>query len=211
MQPAPATNAPPPEALDQHGRVRTCARCWKPKWAPSKETEICECGRPTSITKEVVSKLEAAFSTGANITQACFYADISRDTYYRWLNENPELSDRFEVLKEQQILKAKDNIYRSIQAGNVGDSWRLLEKRDPDYKEKVAIDVNQTNLPPGEHSPAEEVAWQEYLKKRREDRQRRAFEGDTRYHELKAREGAQKQDESRPTNGEVAGQVGDAE
>lgn len=201
------TNAPPPEAMNAVGRVKMCPVCWKPKWSSDPtETPICQCGNLQKMIPEVVKKLEEAFSVGANISQACFYAEISRRTYYNWIEEFPELLHRFTELQEKLPLKAKDNINRAIQAGSVGDSWRLLEKRDPDYTEKVKIDVNQTNLPPGDHSPAEEAAWQEYLKKRRDDRQRRAFEGDTRYQELKAQE-AQKQDE-RPATGEVAGQVG---
>ena len=42
-------------------------------------------GRPIKVTDEVISKLEDALRRGATVSVACRYADISRDTYYRYL------------------------------------------------------------------------------------------------------------------------------
>lgn len=201
------TNAPPPEATDATGRVRMCPICWKPKWSTNpQETPICQCGVMKKMLPEVVRKLEEAFSIGANISQSCFYADISRDTYYRWINENPELSDRFTAFQDKVPLKAKENIARSIHAGSVGDSWRLLEKRDPDYTDKVKIDVNSNQRSRIEVDPEEEAAWQDYVNRSRKALHRRSDEMDGDYQEfLKAK--VLKQDE-RPATGELAGQVG---
>ena len=49
--------------------------------------------RPTKRTPELIGKLEYAFSVGATIKEACFYADINPDTYHEWVNKDKELSD----------------------------------------------------------------------------------------------------------------------
>lgn len=54
-----------------------------------------EMARPTKLNELTVKKLEEAFLIGATVEEACFYADISKQTYYNWSKENPELFDRF--------------------------------------------------------------------------------------------------------------------
>ena len=41
-------------------------------------------GRPQKLTDEIVGKLIYAFQKDFNVTEACDYAGISRDTYYDW-------------------------------------------------------------------------------------------------------------------------------
>ncbi len=45
-------------------------------------------GRPTKVNYTVISKLEDALRHGASVTEACSFAGISRDTYYRHLRNN---------------------------------------------------------------------------------------------------------------------------
>lgn len=39
--------------------------------------------RPTVMTDDVVRKLIEAFKLDVSVEEACLYADISKDTYYR--------------------------------------------------------------------------------------------------------------------------------
>ena len=71
-------------------------------------------GRPTKLTDEVVDKLEYAFSIGATVDEACFYSDISRDTYYNWVKANKKLSDRFEQLKSRPIFEAREAVLKGF-------------------------------------------------------------------------------------------------
>lgn len=89
-------------------------------------------GPPTKMTDLTVKKLEEAFSIGATILEACIYADISRQTYYDWIKANPNLSDRFEQLREKPILKARDNIAKAIAAGDADTSKWYLERKKKD-------------------------------------------------------------------------------
>lgn len=70
--------------------------------------------RPTKLTPELVGKLEYAFTIGASIEEACFYADIHKDTYYDWKKKNPELSDRFDQLRENPIFIARETVVKGI-------------------------------------------------------------------------------------------------
>ena len=90
-------------------------------------------GRSTKLTPEVVKKLEEAFSIGANVKQACYYANISRQSYYTYVKDNPQLSDRLEDLREKLPLQALQNLANSITGqkvlGSMDDSKWLLVRR----------------------------------------------------------------------------------
>jgi hypothetical protein len=66
------------------------------------------------FSPEIVAKLESAFGVGASVSEACFFADINRNTYYEWIRENPDLGDRFERLKQQPVLLARNTVVAAI-------------------------------------------------------------------------------------------------
>lgn len=45
-------------------------------------------GRPSKVTWTVIVKLADSLQHNSTITEACRYAGISRDTYYRHLNKD---------------------------------------------------------------------------------------------------------------------------
>lgn len=51
-------------------------------------------GRPPKVNYKLMAKLEDALKNGASVTEACSYANISRDTYYRYLNNEEVFADR---------------------------------------------------------------------------------------------------------------------
>lgn len=75
---------------------------------------MADVGRPLEFTTEVVRKLEEAFALDATVTEACFYAGISRDTYYRHTKEDKELSDRFEALRSNPVMLARQSVVAGI-------------------------------------------------------------------------------------------------
>jgi len=90
-------------------------------------------GRPSKLTDECVSKLEYAFSIGCTDTEACIHADISRNTYYEWIKANQSLSDRFALLKEKPVLRAKKIIDDSLTKGDEQTAKWYLEKRSTEF------------------------------------------------------------------------------
>ena len=89
-------------------------------------------GRHTKLTEECVSKLEHAFSIGANVTIACYMASISRETYYKWIKENPDLSDRFDNVRQKLPQLALQNIANGIEKlKDIPLSERYLARKLP--------------------------------------------------------------------------------
>jgi len=84
-------------------------------------------GRLTKMTPEVVMKLEQAFAIDASVEEACSFADISRNTFYVWLKENPEYQDRIDELRQRPVLKARQTIVESLKDPN--HAFRYVERK----------------------------------------------------------------------------------
>lgn len=93
---------------------------------------MAKVGRPSVITPEILAKLEEAFLVGASDLEACFYADISKTALYDYQNANPSFTERKEKLKESLKLRAKINVSRSLNSGDVNDSKWYLERKAKD-------------------------------------------------------------------------------
>lgn len=104
----------------------------KPKPPELKLEVLDRIGRPTKLTDEIVKKLEDAFSIGSTILEACIHAGISKQTYYNWIEDKPELLDYFEQLREKPVLKARNNIAKLIQNGDPETSKWFLERKKKD-------------------------------------------------------------------------------
>lgn len=58
-------------------------------------------GRPTKISYSIMTRLADSIQHNATITEACRYAGISRDTYYRYL-ENEVFAEKMEEAHSNQ-------------------------------------------------------------------------------------------------------------
>ncbi|MGM0215055.1 hypothetical protein [Enterococcus sp. AZ109] len=89
-------------------------------------------GRPKKITKSLLQKLEQGFLYGFTDEEACLHADISPSTLYNYCKEHPEFLERKEQLKSRPKMRAKLNIVRSLENGDVGVSQWYLERKAKD-------------------------------------------------------------------------------
>ena len=99
---------------------------------PSPEIKV---GRPVFDGKnenEVVAKLQYAFSIGAKPKEACCYADISTDSFYRYCRKYPEFRDKIAVLQSTITMLARINLYNFIVKGNWKATKFVLERRRPE-------------------------------------------------------------------------------
>lgn len=71
-------------------------------------------GRPPVMTEEIIAKLEEGFLYGLTDLEACLYADIHPASLYRYCQDNPDFSERKEILKDQIKMRAKMNIAEGI-------------------------------------------------------------------------------------------------
>ena len=98
-------------------------------------------GRPSVMTKEVLGKLDYAFTKGLTDQQACDYVGIHKDSLYEYGKKNPGYSDRKEALKTNLPIRAKILLAESIENGNVNDAKWLLERK---LKEEFSTRIEAT-------------------------------------------------------------------
>ncbi len=101
---------------------------------------MAEIGRPTVMTPETIAKLEEGFISGLSDREACLYANINPATLYRFCEENPDFSERKELLKEQVKMNAKFNVATGIKAGDKPLSTWYLERRDKAFNPKQEVE-----------------------------------------------------------------------
>lgn len=58
-------------------------------------------GRPPKVNMKIIIKLADAIQHNASITDACRYAGISRDTYYRYM-DNEVFAEKMAEAKQNQ-------------------------------------------------------------------------------------------------------------
>jgi hypothetical protein len=103
--------------------------------------------RPSKKSDELVGKLEYAFSIGASIEEACFYADIHKDTYYEWTKKDQKLSDRFEALRHKPIFEARETVMKGVRRDPRIALDYLSRKKKDEFSTKVENDVRVKELP----------------------------------------------------------------
>jgi len=96
-------------------------------------------GRPCEMTEEKVKKLEEAFALDSTILEACFYANISKQTYYDWFERKPELVDRFEALRQKPILLARQSVIWWFKDSPELALKYLSKKRKDEFGERVEL------------------------------------------------------------------------
>lgn len=60
-------------------------------------------GRPVKVNYTVMSKLEDALSNGASVTEACAYAGISRDTFYRHYRNEKIFAEKMKTARTKSL------------------------------------------------------------------------------------------------------------
>lgn len=129
-------------------------------------------GRPSVFTPETVNKLEQAFALGANDTEACGYAGISRQSYYKQLKSDAEFSDKIARQKTLLPLKAREELHKLIKQGDAKSILWYLDRVEKKHKAESSVAVSNA---------VETLTQQEYdrlqqLKVFREDELDRVYE-----------------------------------
>lgn len=101
-----------------------------------------EVTNPTKLDDLTVKKLEDAFKLGCSVNEACFSADISKQTYYNWIDSFPELKERFDQLKENPIFLARKSVVDGLK-DNPDLALKFLERK---LKNEFSLKTeNETN------------------------------------------------------------------
>jgi hypothetical protein len=95
-------------------------------------------GRPTKMTESTLGKLEQAFALDSTVEQACFYADINPDTYYEYVKNHPEYSERIKALRNRPVLAALQKVVGDLTTDIKNAQW-YLERKSPDFRPKSEV------------------------------------------------------------------------
>lgn len=85
-----------------------------------------------------VNKLKEVFALDGTIEEACYYAEISKQTYYNWIEAKPELLDQFNALREKPILLARQTIIKSLNEPH-NAQWYLTKKKRVEFGDHIDI------------------------------------------------------------------------
>ena len=97
-------------------------------------------GKKTVMTKEVLDKLEQAFSWGCTDVEACLWAGIVDDTLYKYQRENPGFIKRKNQLKETPTLKARQVMNIALgQKDKQAAQWWLERKRKEEFSTRSEL------------------------------------------------------------------------
>jgi hypothetical protein len=99
-------------------------------------------GRPTVFTSDIINKLEQAFALGANDSEACSYAGISRQSYYKQLKTDEEFSNKIKKQKTLLPLKAREELHKLIKQGNSKAILWYLDRVEKRHKAESNTAVN---------------------------------------------------------------------
>lgn len=59
-------------------------------------------GRPHKVDYKIMIKLADSIQHNSTITEACRYAGISRDTFYRYQKAQPVFAEKIAIAKQNQ-------------------------------------------------------------------------------------------------------------
>ena len=130
-----------------------------------KKIEKNQWWRPTLFDEETVEKLIEAFKKDATVEEACSYAGIHRDTFYKRLKKDKKFFDKIEDAKQYPFIKCKTKIFNAIENKdpNISAKYALefLKRRHPDWKDKQenTVDYAFTSI------TIEDATWEESMNK----------------------------------------------
>ncbi len=100
-------------------------------------------GRPTAMTEKVLRKIEEAAAMDCSINEILLYADIDKTTYYTYLHQHPNFSERIERLRDTPVLAARATVVKLMRKGkSYGNAMDYLSrKRKKEFSPRADLDI----------------------------------------------------------------------
>lgn len=115
----------------------------KPALTTKLESRKSNRGRDTTITAEIVAKLQECFHMDDTVTMACREAKISTDAFYRRMRSDPEF--RNEMLRAKSFIHkaSRRAVARQIVRGDGNLALNWLKHREPEiYHTQVKAKIS---------------------------------------------------------------------
>ena len=93
------------------------------------------------VAQEKADLLQALANTSGIVSSACKAANVSRMTYYRWYNEDPDFREKADDIKELQKDFAESLILKKMKAGDTTMIifYAKTQMKDRGYTERREI------------------------------------------------------------------------
>ena len=88
-------------------------------------------------------KFIAALMVQGTVFHAAQAAGVSRNTAYRWRQEDLEFADQWDEAHENAVDAVESTIYQQAVGGNTLAGFFCLKAHRPIYRDKLNIDINQ--------------------------------------------------------------------
>lgn len=83
---------------------------------------------------------------GCTNREACFYADVCESTFYDFLKEYPEFSEKIDIWKSYEKIKARMVIHKALDNGDKDMAkWYLERKARDEFSTKQEFDATVNN------------------------------------------------------------------
>lgn len=88
--------------------------------------------------------IEAMQRTMGNVSKSCTAAGIARETFYRWLDEDPDFAKAVEEVNETNIDMVESALFQQINDGNVTATIFYLKTKGKKrgYVEQTDVNVS---------------------------------------------------------------------
>lgn len=103
-------------------------------------------GRPRAIGEKELRLLKEAFFMGCTNREACLYADVAESTFYDFLKEYPEYSEKIDIWKNYEKIKARMVVHKALDKGDRDMAkWYLERKAKDEFSTKQEVDATVNN------------------------------------------------------------------
>jgi predicted DNA-binding protein YlxM (UPF0122 family) len=99
---------------------------------------MAEVVNPVKLNDETVKTIENALALDCSIEEVCLMANITRQTYYNWINSFPELRERFDILRAAPFLKARKTINDSLSNPQYAFEYMKRKKKN-EFSERSEV------------------------------------------------------------------------
>lgn len=116
------------------------------RWYLRKNKTKNAVGRPRAIGEKELQKLKEAFLMGCTNREACLYADVAESTFYDFLKEYPEYSEKIDIWKNYEKIKARMVVHNALNKGDRDMAkWYLERKAKDEFSTKQEVDATVNN------------------------------------------------------------------
>lgn len=107
---------------------------------------VNEDGKFTKKTAEVVKLIGEAAAMDCSIKEICLYANISKQTYYNWIDEDKKLAERIDELRSTPFLKARSTIIKGIEENYNNAMDYLKRKKKSEFGDNMDVTTGGDKL-----------------------------------------------------------------